>query len=131
ELANDIVAIRNLVFRPKGDGVFAGSRWELKSLSPPDTPFFVVNPNMRVKLSNGEMLTVPIRQSLPDYENVLFLDEEQLAVFDRLLAKVGGTERRQPTAIMEVPNQPVGGSIQVLSLLQKFFPARPGHWGGW
>jgi hypothetical protein len=34
-------------------------------------------------------------------------------------------------AIMQIPNQPVGGSMQVLSLLKKFFPARQGHWGGW
>ena len=32
---------------------------------------------------------------------------------------------------MEIPNQPVGGSRELLTFLQKFFPARPGHWGGW
>jgi hypothetical protein len=59
------------------------------------------------------------------------MDAEQLAFFDLVLAKVGGSERRQPGAVMEVPNQPVGGSQQILTLLKKFFPARPGHWGGW
>ena len=131
DLEKDVVAIRNLVFRPKGDGIFAGSRWELNSLSPPETPFFVMNPNMRVKLSTGEVETVAIREPVPEYPRVLFLDADQLAFFDRLLAKVGGTERRQPTDVMEVPNQPVGGAMRLLALLQRFFPARPGHWGGW
>src|SRR5437899_6962976 len=89
-----------------------------------ETPFFIVNPNTRVTRSTGEVVTLTLRQPLRDYANVVFLDSEQLAFFDRLLAKVGGTERRQPTAVMEVPNQPVGGSMQVLALLQKFFPAR-------
>ena len=31
---------------------------------------------------------------------------------------------------MQVPNQPAGGSLAVLELLKRFFPARPGHWGG-
>jgi hypothetical protein len=32
---------------------------------------------------------------------------------------------------METPNQPVGESMNILTLWNKFFPARPGHWGGW
>ena len=131
DLEKDVVEIRNLVFRPRGDGVFAGTGWELKSLSPPDTPFFVVNPNVDVKLSTGETIQVSAHHQIPDYANVLFLDDEQLAFFDHVLARVGGTERRQPTGIMEIPNQPVGGARQVLALLERFFPARPGHWGGW
>jgi hypothetical protein len=27
--------------------------------------------------------------------------------------------------------QPVGDSMQILSLFGRFFEARPGHWGGW
>jgi hypothetical protein len=32
---------------------------------------------------------------------------------------------------MQPPNQPVGGSMGILAFWNKFFPARPGHWGGW
>ena len=28
-------------------------------------------------------------------------------------------------------DQPVGDSMQILSLFGRFFEARPGHWGGW
>ena len=31
---------------------------------------------------------------------------------------------------METPNQPVGESMNILALWNEFFPARPGHWGG-
>jgi tetratricopeptide (TPR) repeat protein len=131
DLEKDVVGLRNLVFRPRGDGLFKDSHWELSSLAPAPTPFFIVRPELPVKLSTGELLQVSVRRPLPDFDNVLFMDAEQLAFFDLVLAKVGGTDRRQPGAIMEVPNQPVGGSQQILTLLKKFFPARPGHWGGW
>ena len=131
DLEKDVVGLRNLVFRPRGDGLFKDSHWELSSLAPAPTPFFIVRPELPVKLSTGELLQVSVRRPLPDFDNVLFMDAEQLAFFDLVLAKVGGTERRQPGAVMEVPNQPVGGSQQILTLLKKFFPARPGHWGGW
>jgi tetratricopeptide (TPR) repeat protein len=131
DLEKDVIELRDLVFRPKGDGLFAGSHWELNSLAPSPTPFFVVQPNLRVTLSTGAITTVSVQRPIPGFDNVLFLNAEQLAFFDSLLAKIGGTERRQPGAIMEVPNQPVGGSQEILKLLQKFFPARAGHWGGW
>ncbi len=131
DLEQDVVGLRSLVFRPRGDGLFKDSHWELNSLAPAPTAFFIVRPELPVKLSTGELLQVSARRALPDFDNVLFLDAEQLAFFDLVLAKVGGTERRQPGAVMEVPNQPVGGSQQILTLLKKFFPARPGHWGGW
>src|SRR5262249_37197562 len=83
-LAKDVVDIRNLVFRPKGDGVFAGSSWELRSLMPEHTPYFVVNPDVDVKLPTGAMTRITVRQAIPDHPNVLFLDGEQLAFFDRL-----------------------------------------------
>jgi hypothetical protein len=49
----------------------------------------------------------------------------------RVMTTIGGTRRQQPRQIMEVPNQPIGDSTQILTLWTAFFPARPGHWGGW
>ena len=63
--------------------------------------------------------------------NVLFADTQTLALLDAVLFSLGGTKRRQPQQIMETPNQPVGASMSVLDLWTGFFPARPGHWGGW
>jgi hypothetical protein len=130
-LEKEVLEIRNLVFRPAGDGPFAGTAWELKSLAPPRTPFLIVNPDVPVKLSTGEETRVHVRQPFPDFGNVLFVNPDQLAFFDRLLAKIGGTEVRVPGGVMEIPNQPAGGAAELLKFLQEFFPARPGHWGGW
>jgi tetratricopeptide (TPR) repeat protein len=130
DIARDVLEIRNVVFRPNGDGPFSGTSWELRSLAPSKTPFFIVNPEVRVKLPGGET-QVTVRRAFPDYSNVLFFDTEQLAFFDRLMARVGGTERAVPATVMSVPNQPAGRSAELLKFLQQFFPARPGHWGGW
>jgi len=74
---------------------------------------------------------VHVRQPFPDFGNVLFINLDQLGFFDRLLAKIGGTEVPVPGSVMEIPNQPAGGAAELLEFLQQFFPARPGHWGGW
>lgn len=131
DLERDVIGLRNLAFRPRGDGLFEGSRWELNSLSPGPSPFFIVRPDLTVKLAGGDTTEVSVHRPIPEFRNVLFMNAEQLAFFDSLLTKIGGTERRQPGSIMEIPNQPVGGSRELLTFLQKFFPARPGHWGGW
>jgi tetratricopeptide (TPR) repeat protein len=127
----DVLEIRNVMFRPRGDGLFTGTNWELQSLKPPPTPFFMMRQSVDVKPPDGEVVKVRIDRALPDFPNVLFFDAEQLAFFDLLLARAGGTEKREPTSVMQVPNQPAGGSVALLALLTKFFPARPGHWGGW
>ena len=51
-------------------------------------------------------------------------------LLERMLYRLGGTKRREPGHVMETPNQPVGDSLRILQLWQRFFPARPGHWGG-
>lgn len=48
-----------------------------------------------------------------------------------ILRRLGGTKTREPRAVMETPNQPIGPSLEILALWKKFFPARQGHWGGW
>jgi hypothetical protein len=48
----------------------------------------------------------------------------------RAVSRLGGTRRREPTAIMEVPNQPIGDAQAIIRWWNRFFPARPGHWVG-
>jgi hypothetical protein len=52
-------------------------------------------------------------------------------VLTRMVAAIGGTARREPTQVMETPNQPIGVSRDIVSFWNEFFPTRPGHWGGW
>ena len=39
--------------------------------------------------------------------------------------------RFAPASVMAVPNQPAGAALDVLGFWKEFFPAMPGHWGGW
>jgi tetratricopeptide (TPR) repeat protein len=129
-LEADIVEIRNLVFRPAGDGLFTGTQWSGFARTR-SKPFLVMRQRMTVELATGELLEVPAFRLLPEYGNVLLLTVDQLAFFERLITRIGGTKRREPAHIMEVPNQPIGASVDVLAFLNTLFPAIPGHWGGW
>jgi hypothetical protein len=70
-------------------------------------------------------------QPLDAPSKVLVFDTDQIAFLKKMVATLGGTKRREPGHVMETPNQPVGDAMQILGLWRKFFPARPGHWGGW
>jgi len=118
------------VFRPHGDGPFQGLRWEFK----PDAsqkPFLVLRSHLNVKTPDGADIEVSADVMPPGFDNALLLTSEELDFFNRLMTKIGGTKRREPAHIMEVPNQPAGPPIDVLAFLNRLFPAHPGHWGGW
>ena len=129
-LEADVVAVRDFVFRPHGDGPFQGLRWEFK----PDAsqkPFLVLRSHLNVKTPDGAEIEVSADVMPPGFDNALLLTSEELDFFNRLMTKIGGTKRREPAHIMEVPNQPAGPPIDVLAFLNRLFPAHPGHWGGW
>lgn len=93
--------------------------------------FIVVRADVQVKTSDGQVSRHTMYQRFPDLDQVLLLKSDELSLLARLLPTIGGTKRRAPTQVMETPNQPVGDSMQILSLFGRFFEARPGHWGGW
>lgn len=72
-----------------------------------------------------------MHQIFPGLDNVLFADQERLAILRDIMIGLGGTRKREPGSAFEVPNQPVGPFMTILPLFNKFFPAVPGHWGGW
>jgi tetratricopeptide (TPR) repeat protein len=127
----DVAQIRRTIFLPQGGDIYAGGRWNAFAWPSSLPPYLVVNADVRVKTHDGESTTVNIRERLPLAGKVLFLDTEQLALLQRMIVTLGGTKRREPRQIMETPNQPVGDAMQILGLWKQFFPARPGHWGGW
>jgi hypothetical protein len=61
---------------------------------------------------------------------VIFSDQTMLDLLSRTIVSLGGTKRREPAAVMETPNQPVGESMNIVALWNEYFPTRPGHWGG-
>lgn len=131
-LERDVADIRRAVFLPNGGAVYGSGSWNaFEWPSSREPPFALVNPAVRVTLAGGEITQVDLQQSFAGDRKVLFLHDDDLNLLRYVLVKLGGTKRRVPTAIMETPNQPVGASMEILQLWNKFFAARPGHWGGW
>jgi tetratricopeptide (TPR) repeat protein len=132
-LVEDVTAIRNILFRPEGGDFYDNPRgwWNAFDWPQGPPPFFIVDPDLSVKLASGRTTRVRVLEPLPELDNVLFLTDEHLGLLYGILDRLGGTETRPPRAIMETPNQPVGDSVEILALWKQHFPARPGHWGGW
>ncbi|HWL73459.1 MAG TPA: hypothetical protein VNQ74_06275, partial [Burkholderiaceae bacterium] len=128
----DVAEIRQVVFRPLGDlPIYGGSSWNAFNFPAALPRFIVVRADVQVKTSDGQVARHTVYQRFPDLDHVLLLKSDELSLLARLLPTIGGTKRRAWTQVMETPNQPVGDSMQILSLFGRFFEARPGHWGGW
>jgi len=93
--------------------------------------YVLVNARVQVKFPDGFETHVTVRQRFARMDNVLVLDDDQIAFLSTLIRSIGGTKKREPAAVMETPNQPIGRSQDVGRVLNQFFPVRPGHWGGW
>jgi tetratricopeptide (TPR) repeat protein len=130
-LEEDVAQIRRVVFLPRGGDIYSDGRWNAFRWPDPGPPYMLVNSDVQVTLHGGEALTVSLSEPLSDSGRLVFFDTETIALLSKMLSGLGGTERREPRQIMETPNQPVGDSVRILGLWQRFFPARPGHWGGW
>ena len=128
----DVAEIRQVVFRPLGDSpIYRGTGLNAFNFPAALPRFIVARADIQVKTSDGQVARHDVYQRFPDLDHVLLLKSEELSLLARLLPTIGGTKRRAPAQIMETPNQPVGDSMQILSLFGRFFEARPGHWGGW
>jgi len=128
----DVAAIRTLVFRPLGDlPVYRGQGWNAFSFPTTLPEFVVVNSGVTVATAGGDSRVRTVRHALPDLPQAVYLDEDDLGRLARIVTTLGGTERREPTQVMETPNQPVGMSRNLVAFWNTFFPARAGHWGGW
>jgi tetratricopeptide (TPR) repeat protein len=110
-IQNDIADIRNLVVRPRGDGVLSGFAGNTFSKWRSSVPFVVVNPDVSVKLSNAERATQRVYQPLPGIDQVLFLNAEQQALLTTIIATLDN-----PTPDRTAP------SSDILGLWNKFFP---------
>jgi hypothetical protein len=141
-LEKDVAAIRSLLFLPTGGAPYrdAARRWNAFSWPSGLPPFVLASAETRVKDATGRVVEVSLHQRYPGLDNVILLDADGLSFFTELMNKVGGTKKRAWTVdpqrdmqrgYLETPNQPIGPSMELLRFLNTFFPARPGHWGGW
>ena len=91
----------------------------------------VASSDLRVKVAGSDIWTsVDVSRQPPGLTNVVFIPFDDVAYLTRAVSRLGGTRRREPTAIMQVPNQPIGDAQAIIRWWNRYFPARPGHWVG-
>ena len=99
-LEKDVAAIREVLFRPRGDGIFregfAGSVW-------PAAPFLLVDPDVNVTLGSGDEQIVTVTKALPEFPGAVIADKTMLDLLERMVDVFGE---------------------DVLLLWRPFFPAR-------
>jgi tetratricopeptide (TPR) repeat protein len=115
-LAKDVAQIRTLLFRPTGGGVFGVRSWNAMDWPAQPPPFVIVNRDVSVTLANGDVLRLPVYQNV-SAGKVLFMAAEHVTFLD--IDALGGTAKAERAR------------RDILTFWNRFFPARPGHWGGW
>ena len=99
-LEQDVAAIREVLFRPRGDGIFregfAGHVW-------PAAPFLLVDPDVTVTLDSGGEQVVTVTKALPGFPGAVIADSTMLDLLERMVDVFGE---------------------DVLLLWRPFFPAR-------
>jgi tetratricopeptide (TPR) repeat protein len=126
----DADAVRRVVFRPLGGGVSAGG-WNARELPGALPPFLIAPATLLVQESNGRVRTLSASRPLPGLENTLYLSEQDFELLRRTMVILGGSLRHVPASVMATPIQPAGASQTIMKFWNRFFPMRPGHWGGW
>ena len=130
-LEADVLAIRDAVFLPSGGAVYGSGRWNAFTWPSVKPPFLLVNPALSVKTSDGAATEMVLRDGFPGMDNVVFFTREQIHLLNNVMTALGGTRKGVPASIMATPNQPAGPAVDIRAYWDRFFPCRPGHWGGW
>jgi hypothetical protein len=130
-LVAEVIAIRNVIFRPAGSfDLLARASWNAYKV-PSTVAYAVVNPHVSVNTADGKTIRLTVYQDFPESTKAIFWTTEEIAFASRLIITLGGTKTRSQRFIMETPNQPVGAAIDVMTFWNSFFHTRQGHWGGW
>ena len=127
----DVVAVRNAVFKPLGGGILGTHGWDSYKWPASPPPFLLVSAALTVKAPGGGTTRLVVRDPVPGLDNVVYVSADQLHLLNAVMTALGGTKRFAPASIMSIPNQPAGAALDVLAFWKQFFPAMPGHWGGW
>lgn len=128
-LEADVLAIRDAVFTPLGHRVF-GSNWNAAEWPQVLPVALMARASLDVTTADGSRRIVDVARQPPGLTNVVFVGRDEIDFLTRAVSRLGGTARREPTAVMQVPNQPIGGAREIIQWWNQYFPARPGHWSG-
>lgn len=129
-LEADAYAVRQAVFQPLGGGIYQ-TRWNAMVWPRTLPPFLMAPATLPVHEASGRVTIVQASHSIPGLENMLYLSQEDFDLLAKTIGRLGGNLRRVPASVMATPNQPAGASETIMRLWNRFFPMRPGHWGGW
>jgi hypothetical protein len=130
-IEHDVVSIRSFLFTPAGSPLYSDLRLNGHRFPVALPPYALVPAEVMVTARGREASRLTLPQTFPAFDGALFIANDQIDLLDRIITKLGGTRTRTPTAIMQIPNQPVGPSLRILDLWNRYFAARPGHWRGW
>jgi hypothetical protein len=129
-LEADALAIRDAVFLPLGNSVLRGE-WNAEGWPASLPPFLLAAARLEVHVADRTSpVSIAVSRQPPGFSSVVFVTAEDVERLTRLVSRLGGTARREPAAIMEIPNQPSGPAERIIAWWNGFFPARPGHWSG-
>jgi len=128
-LQQDIMDIRDVVFNPNVN--WPSNEFSRFRSSGSRPQFFVVTPDVRVKLHDDSVVHVEAASRLSAKPGAVLLDVEQIAVLERILMSLGGTGQRAARSAMGTPNQPIRFVEHIEKFWNRFFTMGPGHWGGW
>ena len=126
----DADAVRRAVFRPLGGGIYTRG-WNAMEWPRALPPFLIAPATLSVQEFDGRIRMLSASRPLPGPENTLYLSEQDFELLRRTMATLGGSLRYVIASVMATPNQPAGASQTIMKLWNRFFPMRPGHWGGW
>jgi len=115
-LQQDIMDIRDVVLNPNVN--WPSNEFSRFRSSGSRPQFFIVTPKVRVKLHDDSVVQVEAASRLSVKTGAVLLDEEQIAVLERILMSLGGTKQRAHVEHIE-------------RFWNRFFTMGPGHWGGW
>jgi tetratricopeptide (TPR) repeat protein len=130
-LEADVLAIRDAVFLPSGGGVYGTAGWNAFTWPSIKPAFLLVNPAITIETSDGVATQMVLRAPLTGVDNVVFFTDDQIHLLNGVISALGGTKKFVPASVMATPNQPAGPAVDIKAFWNRFFPCRPGHWGGW
>jgi hypothetical protein len=129
-LEADVLAIRDAVFLPLGNSVLRGE-WNAEGWPASLPPFLLASARLEVHVADRTRpVSIDVSRQPPGLSSVVFVTAEDVERLTRMVSRLGGTARREPAVIMEIPNQPIGPAERIIAWWNGFFPARPGHWSG-
>jgi tetratricopeptide (TPR) repeat protein len=131
DLERDVDQIYALIFRPDGSGPLGREGWNGLDANAPSLPFVITSADIKVVKPDGVTIHVAAPRVSLARQRVLQITDDQRPLLQGILDTLGGSKKREPTFVMEVPNQPIGNAQDIGKFWNEKFAVRPGHWGGW